>query len=200
MNNTSKKLKKNCSICKQELSLELFYLSHNGSYNFCCIPCDRKRKAVYRAENKEKIALAEHKYINTESGYVREVINGIFSRYKKKNARLKWVPECTRQDVYEELMIYIQDHGRVCEYCKEPWTYKRVLGKRGTGFNARGPKITTNFSVDRLDSTKTYMIDNLVFCCVGCNLRKNQVRLSDITNILRVWMHRKINRKEQNEL
>jgi len=155
---------------------------------------------VYRAENKEKIALAEHKYINTESGYVREVINGIFSRYKKKNARLKWIPECTRQDVYEELMLYIQDHGRVCEYCMEPWTYKRVLGTRGLGFNARGPKITTNFSIDRLDSIKTYMIDNLVFCCVGCNLRKNQVRLSDIVNIRRVWMHRKINRKEKNEL
>ena len=44
---------KNCSICKQSLPLEEFYLSHNGMYNFCCKPCDRKRKAVYRAENKE---------------------------------------------------------------------------------------------------------------------------------------------------
>ena len=189
-------LKKNCNVCKQELSLELFYLSHNGVYNFCCTPCDKKRKAVYRVENTEKIALANHKYMNTESGYVREVINGIFSRYKKKNARLKWVPECTRQDVYEELILYIQDHGRNCEYCEEPWTYKRALGVRGQGFNARGPKIDTNFSVDRLDATKTYMLSNLVFCCVGCNLRKNQVRLSDITNIQRVWMRRKINRKE----
>ena len=200
MNSTSKKLKKNCSLCKQELSLESFYLSHNGAYNFCCKLCDRARKAVYRAENKEKIAIAEHKYINTESGYVREVINGIFSRYKKKNARLKWIPECTRQDIYEELILYIQDHGRVCEYCRDPWTYKRVMGVRGQGHNARGPKIVTNFSIDRLDATKTYELGNIVFCCVGCNLRKNQVRLSDITNIQRVWMHRKINRKEQDEL
>ena len=133
---------------------------------------------MYRAENKEKIAIAEHKYINTESGYVREVINGVFSRHKKKNDRLKWIPECTRQDVYEELILYIQDHGRVCEYCREPWTYKRVMGVRGQGFNARGPKIVTNFSIDRLDATKTYELGNIVFCCVGCNLRKNQVRLS----------------------
>ena len=170
----------------------MFYLSHNGMYNFCCKPCDRKRKAVYRAENKEKIAIAEHKYINTEGGYVREVINGIFSRHKKKNARLKWVPNCNKREVYEELMLYIQDHGRNCEYCKEPWTYKRILGTRGRGFNARGPKITTNFSIDRLDSTKTYSTDNLVFCCVGCNLRKNQVRLSDIFNIIRVYIKRKV--------
>ena len=54
-------------------------------------------------------------------------------------------------------------------------------------------EIDTNFSIDRFDSTKTYVLDNLVFCCVGCNLRKNQVRLSDIFNILKVYMKRKVN-------
>ena len=46
-----------------------------------------KQKAVYRFENKEKIALTEFKYINTERGYVLEVIGGIFQRYKKKDNR-----------------------------------------------------------------------------------------------------------------
>ena len=69
---------KRCYLCKKEMTLDNFYLSKNGNYNFCCSPCDRKRKAVYRAENKEKIALAENKYINTEKGYVNEVIGGIF--------------------------------------------------------------------------------------------------------------------------
>ncbi len=191
---------KTCGLCKKSFSTDQFYLDKNGRYNFCCQPCDKKRKAVYRLENKEKIALAGHRYINTERGYVKEVINGVFSRYKKKNARLKWKPECTKQDIYDELMLYIQDHGRHCEYCKEPWTYKRVLGTRQRGYNGRGPKIVTNFSIDRLDSEKTYAIDNLVFCCIGCNNRKNQVRLSDIINILRVWMPRKIKRKEEYEL
>ena len=185
------KKNKTCSICKKSLSLDKFYLSYNGVYNFCCTPCDKKRKAVYRVENKEKIALAEHKYRNTERGYMLEVVNGIFNRHRKNNSRLKWVPECTKQQIYEELMLYIQDHGRNCEYCKEPWTYVRVLGKKGRGFNERGPKIETNFSIDRLDSTKTYTLDNLVFCCVGCNLRKNQVRLSDVVNIVRVWTKRR---------
>ena len=192
-------LTKNCSICKKSLPLDEFYLNRDGSYNFCCTPCDKKRKATYRAENKEKIALAEHKYINTERAYVMEVINGVFYRYKKKDARLKWKPECTKEEIYDELMLYIQDHGRHCEYCKEPWTYIRKMGTRGEGHKKRGPKIETNFSIDRLDSEKTYTKDNLVFCCVGCNNRKNQVRLSDITNIQRVWMHRKVNRKEKDE-
>jgi 5-methylcytosine-specific restriction endonuclease McrA len=155
---------------------------------------------VYSAENKEKIALMGHKYINTERGYVNETINSIFKRYKRKDIRKRWVPECTKQDIYDELMLYIQDHGRNCEYCKEPWTYIRKMGTRGNGFKKRGPTNFTNFSIDRLDSEKTYTTDNLVFCCIGCNNRKNQVRLSDITNILRVWMHRRVNRKEKNEL
>ena len=184
---------KNCSICKQKLSLDNFYLSHNGQYNFCCIPCDKKRKLLYRAENKEKIALADHKYINTERGYVGEVISGIFQRHKKKNTRIKWIPECTKQELYDELMLYIQDFGRNCEYCKQPWTYQRALGVRGTQNTARKRAgVESNFSIDRLDSTKTYKQGNIVFCCVGCNNRKNQVRLSDVVNIVRVWMKRTI--------
>jgi hypothetical protein len=108
---------KNCSICKQTLPLNKFYLSKNGSYNFCCIPCDKKRKAVYRLENKEKIAIQEHKYRNTERGYVMEVINGIFYRYKRKNSRLKWVPECTREEIYAELMLYIAKNLRLIKEC-----------------------------------------------------------------------------------
>tara|TARA_R100001369_G_scaffold37711_1_gene63145 strand:- start:1313 stop:1894 length:582 start_codon:yes stop_codon:yes gene_type:complete len=154
-----------------------------------------KQKAVYRFENKEKIALTEFKYINTERGYVLEVIAGIFTRSRRNNGRKKWVPECTKQDIYDELMLYIQDHGRHCEYCKEPWTYLRRLGTRGNGVKKRGPTIFTNFSIDRLDSQKTYMSGNLVFCCSGCNNRKNQVRLSDIVNILRVYKERKNERK-----
>ena len=174
---------KTCCICKQSFPPENFYTT--GSYlSYCCKPCDRKRKAVYRAENKEKIAVSDHKYINTEKGYVNETVNGIFARAKKNNNRKKWPPNCTKQDIYDELMLYIQDHGKNCEYCKQPWTYIRELKKTNI-------KIDTNFSIDRLDSTKTYEISNLVFCCIGCNNRKNQVRLSDVTNIVRVWMKRR---------
>ena len=183
---------KRCYICEKKLTLDKFYLSKNGMYNFCCIPCDKKRKATYRAENAEKIALAENKYMNTERCYVNEVIGGIFQRAKRKTTRKKWLPDMSKQDVYDELMLYVQDHGRTCEYCKEQWTYVRRLGVRGKGH--RGVKragIETNFSIDRLDTTKTYSRDNIVFCCVGCNNRKNAVRISDLTNILEVWNKRK---------
>jgi len=112
----------------------------------------------------------QNKYLNSEKGFVNEVINGIFMRAKKNNNRKKWIPECKKQDIYSELMLYI----------------RRLNGKRRT----RAPITETNFSIDRLDSTKTYKIPNLVFCCAGCNNRKNQVKLSDVVNITRVWMKR----------
>ena len=182
---------KTCRICKESFPLDNFYTT--GRYiNYCCIPCDKKRGAVYRNENKEKITMRNHKYINTERGYVNETICGVFTRAKKNDNRKKWPPNCTKQDIYEELMLYIQNHGRHCEYCKEPWTYTRSLEKTKA-------KISTNFSIDRLDSTKTYTTDNLVFCCVGCNNRKNQVRLSDVVNIIRVWIKRKCQDDKEGE-
>ena len=143
----------------------------------------------------------EHKYINSEAGFIGGTVSSIFSRFKKKNDRKKWIPECTKQEIYHELELYMQEHDRICEYCAQPWTYSRpVIGTRGEGPKKRGPQIFTNFSIDRLDSTKTYEvrkpahnISNLVFCCIGCNNRKNQVTLSDIDNIKRVW-------KERNEV
>ena len=60
-----------------------------------------KQKAVYRVENKEKIALMDNKYINTENGYINETINAIFSRSRKNDNRKKWIPECTKQDIYD---------------------------------------------------------------------------------------------------
>ena len=136
--------------------------------------------AAYKAENKEKIALMDHRYINSERGYINETISSIFRRYRRKGSRKKWIPKCTKQDIYDELMLYIQDHSRPS------------VGIRGDGYKKRGPAIDTNFSIDRLDSEKTYTRDNLVFCCGGCNNRKNQVRLSDIVNITRVWIHRRV--------
>ena len=191
--------KKKCKICGEVKFLDDFYRNKNrhsavGFYSECK-RCRRKQAREWRRENIEKSALSDYKYINSEKGYVNETINGIFLRARKNNKRKKWIPNCTKQDVYDELMLYIQDHGRICEYCKQPWTYIRPMGNRGEGRKKRGAQTDTNFSIDRLDAIKTYEVgekSNLVFCCAGCNNRKNQVRLSDIDNIQRVRMERGI--------
>ena len=187
--------KKKCKICGEVKSLDDFYQYKGGCHYSDCKPCRIKDVAKWQRENKEKSILTGHKYINSERGYINESINSVFLRAKKNNKRKKWIPNCTKQDVYDELMLYIQDHGRICEYCKQPWTYIRPMGNRGEGRKKRGAQTDTNFSIDRLDAIKTYEVgekSNLVFCCAGCNNRKNQVRLSDIDNIQRVRMERGI--------
>ena len=193
---------KTCTQCKKSFPLDNFYQVKNTGYSYSnCKKCACIRTAKYKSENKEKITLAGHKYINTESGFIKETIDSIFQRAKENKSnrtRKKWIPECTKQDINEELELYIQEHGRICEYCKEPWTHKRRMGSIGKGFKKRGPRIDTNFSLDRLDATKTYVVtdsalnqvSNLVFCCIGCNNRKHQVTLADIDNIKRVWKER----------
>ena len=187
---------KTCITCKEFLPLDNFYWRKGDSrHSSYCKPCDNKRSKKWKIDNEEKSIESDHKYITSERGFILEIINGIFSRAKKNNKRKKWPPNCTKQDIYDELMLHIQDHGRNCEYCKQPWTYIRNRGtSRGNGPVKRGQQVDTNFSIDRLDATRTYETgrdSNLVFCCVGCNNRKNQVRLSDIVNIVRVWMKRK---------
>ena len=190
---------KTCASCKKSLPLDNFYLNiAKAAYYSYCRPCTLKRRVVYRAKNTEKIALSDHKYANSEKGFIKHVINAIFQRYKVNSTKKKWKPECTREEIFEELDLYMEEHGRICEYCTQPWTYSRpVIGTRGEGYKKRGPTNNTNFSIDRLDSTKTYKvrkpahnISNLVFCCIGCNNRKNSVTLTDIDNIKRVWKER----------
>ena len=190
-----------CGICKKSLPLENFYQLKNTRYHTYCKPCKIIGQTKYKLENKEKIARNNNKYINTEKGYTKETINSIFQRAKENKSnrtRKKWIPECTPPEILAELEVYIQEHGKICEYCKEPWTYIRKMGTVGEGFKKRTDTTYTNFSIDRLDSTKTYevknpalnLVSNLVFCCVGCNNRKNQVTLSDLDNIKRVYQER----------
>ena len=194
---------KTCPRCKKSFSLKNlknFYRWTPSSSTYCR-PSRTVVNAEYKSENKEKIARDNNKYINTEKGYTKETVNSIFQRAKEQKSnrtRKKWIPECTQPEIFAELELYIQEHGRICEYCKKPWTYIRKMGTIGEGFKKRTDTIFTNFSIDRLDSTKTYVltnpalnqVSNLVFCCIGCNNRKNQVTLSDIDNIKRVWGER----------
>ena len=186
---------KTCITCKKFLPLDNFFWHNQKSYYFPdCKSCNNKKSQKWRSENMEKLIETDYKYITSERGFTIDIINGIFSRANKNNKRKKWPPNCTKQDIYDELMLHIQDHGRNCEYCKQPWTYIRNKGTRGNGPVKRSQQVDTNFSIDRLDATKTYETgrdSNLVFCCAGCNNRKNQVRLSDIINIVRVWMKRR---------
>ena len=63
---------KACTRCKKSFSLENFYQKKNTRYYAYCKKCVCIHTNKYKLENKEKVALAHHRYINTEKGYIEE--------------------------------------------------------------------------------------------------------------------------------
>ena len=60
------------------------------------------------------------------------------------------------------------------------------MGSRGKGYQGRKGQHPTNFSIDRWDPRLTYEINNVIFCCVGCNEKKKNSNPDDWKNFLRV--------------
>ena len=126
---------------------------------------------------REKQDQTDSQYLNSERGKIMEVIAGIFGRPNKKDSRKKWIPELEKKDVWLIIMNHIArmkekfpgSNGRLCFFCKKPWTYIR---RPSSGTGVKQQVIATNFSLDRLDCTKTYKEGNMVCCCIGCNDRK----------------------------
>ena len=142
------------------------------------------------------------KYNSSERGFIINTIASLFKPSKIKKRKL--VPLISKQEVWEELILYVQKmkekfphtDGRLCEYCKNPWTYMRHQNGCILGQGARktvGSNIsTTNFSIDRLNNNLTYTKQNIVFCCSQCNQIKNQVTFDMCKKILKMKEERNL--------
>jgi hypothetical protein len=139
----------------------------------------RKLPKEIRIQNK---AECNYRYFNTEHGFVTSKIAAIFSPSKCKRRGL-W-PTCSKEELRKLFDRYVKEHGRNCEYCGDPWTYIVNKIKVGQGHTPRGSSNKKNFSIDRLDNTKTYTLDNIVFCCVDCNDRKKNTTFELAEKIL----------------
>ncbi len=145
--------------------------------------------SILRAESR-------YKYDNSENGFLSIRIKEIFkpSAIKKRG----YSPECTKEEIKKHFYEYVEKHGRNCFYCKEPWTYitnKYIFGKGRSSNSDKGKsrkhKIK-NFSMDRLDSSKPYKIDNIIFCCTKCNLSKKDVSISLIKRLYEIIIEKNL--------
>ncbi len=197
---------KTCTQCKKYFLLDETNFNRNrGSttgFASMCKSCDGERSRRYKKDpkNEEKIKASMSAYFSSERGFITNRISTIFkpSRLKKrKGANTFWIPECTKEDIWELLFLHIEkmkekfkgSDGRICSYCEKPWTYTfkgyKTLNK---GFTKRkwGSTVRSNFSIDRLDTTMTYRKDNIVFCCSGCNDEKKAVTFKLCKKILEI--------------
>jgi len=134
-------------------------------------------------KDKKKLALARHRYEASEKGFVTRAIGRMFkpSQIKGRWGKPDKVPECTRQEVWQLLLLHIEkmkievpgSDGRICKYCLKPWTYKASINIIGKPQRKKEKNFWTNFSIDRLYAEQTYKVGNIVFCCSKCNAIKN---------------------------
>jgi len=138
--------------------------------------------------NPKKQAYKDWTYRNTKRGFIVTKIGAIFKPSNLKlrvNRNTMWAPNCTKEDIYQKLMNHIiimkerypHTDGYICHYCKSPWTFKTNFTERKKSKISKRSKMDPtkdkNFSIDRWDPTITYDIENIRFCCLGCNNRKS---------------------------
>jgi 5-methylcytosine-specific restriction endonuclease McrA len=143
---------------------------------------------------KRRLALAKatHKYLNTESGFVKSRIGCIFAPSKVK--RRGYASESTKEEILNHYYEYVKKYGKNCFYCKEPFVYSVKLNNPGGGKQYKGKhKLNIrNFSIDRLDSSKTYNVDNIIFCCIECNSSKKDISIKLIKRLHEIITERNL--------
>ena len=122
--------------------------------------------------------------------------------YQKRKPHAARKLEVSHQVFYQLFMNHIismkekfpDSDGRLCRYCENPLTFipsrERTRREKRLRINystQTRKRIDTNLSVDRLNPLINYTANNIIFCCGGCNRRKNDVMPADVLNIMRVY-------------
>jgi len=151
--------------------------------------------------DKIKKAIADQRYGQSEKGFVGNKwvhLSKPSARRRGKNGKeikisltkqTYWLEYLNHKQIMKDK--YPESDGKLCRYCEKPFTFKEAVTNPGNkGAKRKSKTIETNLSIDRLDNTKGYEEGNVIFCCAGCNNRKNQVLIQDCKNILRVYNDR----------
>jgi phage FluMu protein Com len=174
-------VEKKCSRCKEVKSITEFSAekTRKDGHSYCCRLCKNKSDTAYK---------------NTELGYLK-------GKYFKMNRKEK---EFKRLLTLEEFLASWEKHkstyGMRSAWGPGPHDLEQhklmtmiYLGKgqRGKSGNIKGSKtIKSNLSVDRLDSSKDYTAQNIIFVRNDENRRKNDSSYEDCKIHMKLYEER----------
>ena len=183
---------KTCTFCKKEYpcNTNYFYRDRRGNgvkYLAKCSTCYKQIAIKWAKNNRLRRRKVEMEYKNTEKGYLREMYTGIWNRFRKKEKSgifseerlMMYQPKVTREEFFELWENHKKEHGMKCLMTGVEMTHIRGKGVKN--------KTPTNISLDRLDNTKGYTKQNIIFVTNEFNLRKNAILIIDCINILRQY-------------
>jgi hypothetical protein len=181
---------KKCVKCLKDKNIDEFYTYKQGKYFNVCKECQKKQVNEWMKNNKEKKTKSNHKYNNSLRGFLVNAFNYVMKRSRKRKNRKSVEVKLTKQQFFEEFLLHYERFGMNCRYTGVPLT---TVSNRGGG----QINITqTNLSVDRIDNSLPYQVDNIVFCTHQFNNRKSSVGIDDCKRILKVYEERKLELKE----
>lgn len=171
-----------CQKCKEEKPITEFTLNRRSktSYEPYCKPCRKEHLRLYhikyRKELKEK---RKEKYEANAKKYRKAV--KIYADELRKNNPAKWRTrkffernknntDCSKEYI-ENLFLTIIN----CQCCGK---------KMDLSYLGNGEKNDNAPSIDRVDSSKGYLKDNIGVICWKCNYRKTDLSLTDLKNLI----------------
>ena len=158
---------KKCSICKIVKDITEFYLRperKNGKgIRSNCKLCDSTRKSKYYA---------------TEDGFMKKLFASLNDRKVSTKRNIGHSVDLSREEFLELWQEYKKKHGMFCFY---------------TGVSLdfiKSPYRGNQVSVDRLDNSKGYSKNNIVFCSARANFEKHSVSINMCRKILALYEER----------
>lgn len=182
---------KKCQKCKIEKPIIEFYELKNNKFYGYCKDCSKKSAIKWKLNNIDKVRESNHKHGNTEKGFVNRIISALFCPSSLKDRG--YIPTSTKEEIRKYFYEYVNKHGRNCFYCKEPWTYLRSKTRNENDRKIKQiNRYLKNFSLDRLDNDKTYSVNNIIFCCQQCNIKKNKITINLIKRLHQIITERNL--------
>ena len=153
-----------CSQCHEEKTLDNFYKQekYKDGYTPRCKKCIAKYNKWWAKNNPEKI---KQYSIDYRKKKVAEDCSK-FRFYQLKGEAKKRGLSCDISE--EDFIIWYDGKSNTCAYCNIPLDILRKLGKTYSLYSNR-------FSIDRMDNSKGYGLDNIVLACFRCNYVKSDL-------------------------
>jgi hypothetical protein len=177
---------KKCIKCLVDKNIHDFREYEQGKYLNACMECNRVQIRKWIKNNKEKKIKTNYTYNNSLRGFLVNAFNHMIKRSRKRKNRKSVEVKLTKQQFFEEFLLHYERFGMNCRYTGVPLTTISNRGKGQMGVTQ------TNLSVDRIDNSLPYQVDNIVFCTHKFNNRKGSVGIDDCKKILKVYEERKL--------
>ena len=171
-------MKKRCTACRETKSLTDFYKnkSSKDGYHLHCIKC---------------ILLSINKKGKTEEGFLRKRYNAVSQSHRRG-----YPCYFTFEEFGEAFKKHLKKHGMRSAW--GPHHLPITMIHQGRRVKRRGKKkgqtlTDSNLSADRLDSSKPYTIQNLIFIRGDENSRKKNTTYEDCQAQIKLYEERFIN-------